>query len=408
MRRTRQAPAALAVSITALAMIIGCGGDGGPTTPKAGSIAISPRSLSLTVGARGSLTTTVKTSAGAVITNASVTWVSRAPAIATVDRSGSVAALAAGTTTVVATSSGVSDSVSVIVTADLQLTVTPNAATVTVARTQPFTVVARNSSGQLLTAPAVTWTSSNPTVATVSSSGIATGVAKGTTSITAKAAAVTSAPATLTVTESCSGILATNTFQGTLDYDWLAVGTTGDRFVIHSEYRGSLKATLTRVSTTPTQATWTGDVTGTASLEETKADPTTPGTTSALQGDGAIVALAGGSPPKMTLIVNLQTCTYELDAIATLNAVRTEPDGSTSRSNISVASLHARVGRPLTTISKVFPEDGKFDGHSQTWSGLNPAQDAFIPLGLGVELMGRSPTEPPIGRAGVSWVLLPK
>lgn len=326
MASAQRASAALAAAITGLAMIAGCHGDG-PTTPKqSGSIAISPRSLSLTIGGTGSLTTTVKDAAGAVVPGASATWVSRKPAIATVDNSGKVAAVAVGTTTVVATYNKLSDSVTVSVTA---------------------------------------------------------------------------------VTASCNGIPSANTFQGTLDYDWVGVGTTQGGFVIHSEHHGNLKATLTRISATATQATWAGDVTGTASVEETKASPTTAGTTTTLKGDGAMVALAGGSKPTMTLVVDLQACTYQLEATAALNALRTEPGGSTSRSDVQVAMLHAKGGRPLAALSTA-ASDGSFDGHSQTWSGLNPDQDAFIPLGLAAELMGRSRTEPAVGRARVSWVLQPK
>jgi hypothetical protein len=282
--------------------------------------------LSLTVGASGSLTTTVKNSAGAVVPGASAIWSSRKPAIATVDNSGKVAALAVGTTTVVATYSQVSDSVPVVVTAGA----------------------------------------------------------------------------------ACNGIPAANTFQGKLDYDWIGVGTTPGGFVIHSEHHGSLEATLTKRSATAAQTTWAGDVTGAASVEESKANPATPGTTSTLKGEGTMVELASGAKPTMTLVVDLPTCTYQLEANVTLNALRTEPGGGASRSDVQVAVLHAKRGRPLGALSTVASSDGSFDGHSQAWSSLNADQDAFIPLGLAVELMGRSRTEPAVGRARVSWVLVPK
>jgi hypothetical protein len=332
MASAQRASAALAATITGLALIIGCSGDDdAPTTPQqSGSIAISPRSLSLTVGGSGSLTTTIKNSAGAVVPGATAVWVSRKPATATVDNAGRVAALAVGTTTVVATYSQVSDSVSV-------------------------TVIA-----------------------------------------------------TPTGSASCNGVTAANTFQGTLDYDWGGVGPAQGGFVIHSEQKGSLKATLTRISATAAQATWAGDVTGTASLDESKSNPAASGTTSTMKGGGSMVALASGAKPTLTLIIDLQACTYQLEANATLNALRTDPSGSTSRSDVQVAILHTKAGRALGTLSTGASGDGTFDGHSQTWSGLNPNQDAFIPLSLAAELMGRSATEPAVGQAKVSWVLLPK
>ena len=408
MARAHGVTAALGIAVVALATI-GCGNDpDGPSPRTASKVTIAPTSLALKVGGRGSLTATVTNSSGAVIPNASVTWVSRRPQTATIDNAGSVSALTVGATTVVATSGRVADSVQVNVTADLQLTVEPNAPSVRVGATQPFSVIARNSAGQTVATPAVTWTSSNPQIATVSTSGVATGVAKGTTSITATGGGVTSTPATLTVTEAaCNSMINANTYEGTLNYDWASQGATSGGLAVDAEYHGRLYAILTKQTSTALQATWTGDITGSASVTETKRDPATPNATATLLAEGAVVPLSGAQAPKMTLIVDLQQCTYQMNAMVTLNALRTEATGATSRSDMPVASLHAKT-RSLGTATEIVLENAPFDVHSQVWSAANPDQDTFIPFGFAVERTTRSATEQAAGRATVVWVLHPK
>ena len=408
MARVHGVTAALGVAVAALATI-GCGSDpDGPSPRTASKVTIAPTSLALKVGGRGSLTATVTNSSGAVIPNASVTWVSRRPQTATIDNGGSVSAVTVGATTVVATSGRVADSVQVTVTADLLLAVEPNAASVTVgAATPPFSVIARNSAGQTVATPAVTWTSSNPQIATVSAGGVATGVAKGTTSITATGGGVTSTPATLTVTEACNSMINANTYEATLNYDWAAQGATGGGLAVDAEYHGRLYAILTKQTSTALQATWTGDITGSATVAETKRDPATPNATATLQAAGAMVPLSGAQAPKMTLIVDLQQCTYQLNAMVTLNVLRTEASGVTARLDMPVVSLRAKA-RPLGTAAEIVLENAPFDVHSQVWSAANLDQDAFMPLGFTVERTARSATEQAVGRATVVWVLHPK
>jgi uncharacterized protein YjdB len=70
-----------------------------PATVAVSGVSVSPTSLSLTVGATGSLTATVSP---ANATNKSVTWSSSAPAIATVSASGVVTAQSVGTASITA------------------------------------------------------------------------------------------------------------------------------------------------------------------------------------------------------------------------------------------------------------------------------------------------------------------
>jgi len=70
------------------------------------TVSVAPDSLDLVVGQFGTLTATLRDSAGNVLSGRAVSWATLNPAIATVDANGVVTAVAAGKTTVAATSEG--------------------------------------------------------------------------------------------------------------------------------------------------------------------------------------------------------------------------------------------------------------------------------------------------------------
>jgi len=87
----------VATGAAVLAASIGCsGGSTAPNTPTAGRLIVSPPLLTLQVGGNGSLAAVVTDPSGAVIPNANVTWLSRLPLVAAVDRQGGVSATAVG------------------------------------------------------------------------------------------------------------------------------------------------------------------------------------------------------------------------------------------------------------------------------------------------------------------------
>jgi hypothetical protein len=88
-----------------------------PPPPPAASVAVLPESVSLEPGASLQLTAVVRDSAGNVLAGRRVAWTSADTAIARVDSTGLVTALAPGTTAVTATSEGVSGSATVTVAA---------------------------------------------------------------------------------------------------------------------------------------------------------------------------------------------------------------------------------------------------------------------------------------------------
>ena len=70
------------------------------------TVTVSPGSLTLAVGQTGQLTATVRDGAGTVLTGRPITWTTNAGGVATVNGSGLVQALGAGTATITATSEG--------------------------------------------------------------------------------------------------------------------------------------------------------------------------------------------------------------------------------------------------------------------------------------------------------------
>src|SRR5207253_1195939 len=160
------------------------------TTVPVASVAISPATMSLTVGQTVQLTATPKDSAGGTLTGRTVTWTSSNPSVATISGSGLGAGLAGDTAANAETSEGKSSTAARTVAAvtaasGASVAVAPATASLTVGQTMPLTATPKDSAGGTLTGRTVMWSSSNPSVATVSGSGLVTSVVVGTATITA-------------------------------------------------------------------------------------------------------------------------------------------------------------------------------------------------------------------------------
>ena len=154
-------------------------------------VTVAPAALTLEVGQTGALTATV---APATATNKAVTWTSSAPAIATVDASGTVKGIAPGTATItVKTADGgktatCAITVKAAVAPAVKVTgITLNYSSITVngdlERVQLIATVAPATA----TDQSLTWTSSDASVASVDGAGLVTIRKKGKATVTAKA-----------------------------------------------------------------------------------------------------------------------------------------------------------------------------------------------------------------------------
>jgi trimeric autotransporter adhesin len=153
------------------------------------TVTIDPPAPTVAVAFTTTLTAVTKDAAGNVLTGRAVAWHSEAAGVATVDASGVVTGVSAGTAVIVAESEGKSGSVTVTVTLAPvdQVEVQPPSPTVQVGLTVTLSVVLRDALGNVLGGRPVGWASVTPAVATVDAAGIVTGVAPGTTTVTATA-----------------------------------------------------------------------------------------------------------------------------------------------------------------------------------------------------------------------------
>lgn len=131
-----------------------------------------------------------------------VTWSTADNTIATVSSTGLVKGVAAGSTSITASSAAISGSTTVSVTfANLaSITISPSSQSVTAGNSVQYTATGHFTNGpdQIITND-VTWNSSNTSVATIDNTGLASTLTTGTTTITATSGTITSNSSTLTV-----------------------------------------------------------------------------------------------------------------------------------------------------------------------------------------------------------------
>ena len=205
--------ALLLLGLTGLLAACGGGGGGGAGAPSPPavtltSIAITPPTASIQVGATSAFTATGTYSDGTskAITT-SVTWASSAGGIASIVSSTGVATgVAPGTTNISASLSGVNSGTAVLTVTAVPVTltsmaVTPGSPSVAVGTTSAFRAVATYSDASTaVVTTTATWQSDTPNVATIDPTGVASSLATGTAGIKASLSGITSPVVTLTVT----------------------------------------------------------------------------------------------------------------------------------------------------------------------------------------------------------------
>jgi len=123
------------------------------------------------------------TANGVVLSGGTGTWSSSNPAVATVDATGSVTGVTAGSCNIIYTITGGCGGT---VSAQRTLTVNPNASIISVTGASPLCTSATSTftaNGIVLSGGTGTWSSSNPAIATVNATGLVTGVTAGTCNI---------------------------------------------------------------------------------------------------------------------------------------------------------------------------------------------------------------------------------
>jgi uncharacterized protein YjdB len=171
------------------------------TAPTIVSITVTPDGLTEAIGINRQFVATATYSDGSSADLTSgVTWNSSSTSTATIDNSGLLTTIGAGSTTITATVGSFSDTATLTVVAAhlISIAVTPATQTISAGTSQQFTATGTFDDGSTQLLPSVSWSSSSTSVAAVDVNGLATGVGTGTATITAASGSV-SGTASLTV-----------------------------------------------------------------------------------------------------------------------------------------------------------------------------------------------------------------
>ncbi len=178
--------------------VAGCASEN-PVIPDPGpdpvsSVTVTPNSVSIFVDSMTTLSAQTRSADGSTLSGRTIVWSSADPSVATVNSStGLVAGVSPGTTTVTATSEGVSGSATVVVSqlpvASVQIS--PAGTSLDVGDTLTFTAQLFDAAGGPLMGREVRWTSADPSVATIDSvSGLASAIGVGATTVVASSESV--------------------------------------------------------------------------------------------------------------------------------------------------------------------------------------------------------------------------
>ena len=398
------------------AVITATTADGGKTatcsltisTVSVTSVSLSSTSMSLNVGATGSLTATVSPSNA---TNKAVTWSSGSSSVATVGlTTGIVTAVGPGTATITATTVDGSHAASCAVTA------TQSVAGIGLNQTSQALSVGGSASSLVATLyPAnasnktVTWSSSAPSVATVSSSGTVAPVSTGTATITATTVdGGYTATCAVTVTQSVTGVSLSPTSLS------LYVGGSS----------GGLAATVSPVNATNKAISWSSDTTtvatvsasgvvtpvsaGTAKVTVTTAD----GGKTATCAVTVIQSVTGVSLNPSSLSLKVGGSSGSLMATVSPSAATNKAvawtSGNSSVATVSASGVVSPVAPGTATITAT-TTDGGYSAHcsvtvTQSVTGVSLGQTSAI-LYLGGENLSLTATVSPANATNqaVTW-----
>src|SRR5882762_684439 len=190
------------------------------------SVVVLPAAASAPVSGTVQFVAVPLDSTGTALGGRVIVWASSNTAVASVNSSGIATGVAAGSTSIAATSEGKSGTAAMTVTTVTvpvaSVAVSPAPASVPVGQAVQLTATTKDANGNTVTGRTVTWASSNTSVGTVSGSGLVTGVVAGSTTITATSegqsgtstVTVTAIPvASVTVSPAPASVLAGQTVQ---------------------------------------------------------------------------------------------------------------------------------------------------------------------------------------------------
>ncbi len=178
-----------------------------PPEPVVSTVTVTPASMMMMVGGTFQFTAVATTADGMVIDDVEFTWMSDDAEVATVDVTGLVTAVAAGTAMITATGNDVTSMPATVTVEEAA----PVVATVEIVDAMPVMLqtgethqlmaVARTTDGTMVGGVTFAWSSDDNEVATVDSTGLVTAVGAGMADVTAMTEDTTSEPVTVTVAD---------------------------------------------------------------------------------------------------------------------------------------------------------------------------------------------------------------
>jgi uncharacterized protein YjdB len=360
----------LCLCLSLLLAAAGCGGSSsmssGSTTKVLSSIATSPATADLAVGATEQFTAQATYNDGSTAdVTSSATWADANGKVATITASGLATGVAAGSTIVTASMGALSGTATLTIAPQaktlLSIAVSPATVTIATGATQQFAATAMysdNSTADVTTS--ATWVSSKPAVATISAAGgLATALSSGTTTVTATLTGV-SGTAAVTVPQPPPPVTVTS-IAVTPPTASIAVGAT-QQFVATATYSDGTTGNVT------TTATWTSSKPTVATVASGLA-------TSLAAGSATLTATLNGvhgtatltvTPILSSIAVTPNPAAIEIGATQQFTATATYSDSSTKvvsatwkSANTGVATVNATglatgVAAGPTTVTATF------------------------------------------------------
>lgn len=306
------------------------------------SISITPANPTVTAGVPQSFSATAMDQFNNPMP-ATFAWSSSDLAVGVIDNNGLVTTLSAGTSTITASSGGISGTTLLTVTptpALSSITVSPATPSVSVGNSGQFSFTALDQFGAPF-ATTVGWSSSDPAVATINASGLATALAIGTTTITAASGAI-NGTALLTVTP--APVLTTITVSPATP---LVASGTAQQFAATAldQFGATVTAAITWSSSNPAVATI--DNTGLAST--LSAGTTTITATSGAISGTALLTVAFSTLSPVISPIPQQTATT--GAMLTFTATATNPNNGMLMYSLGA---NAPAGASINSMSGIF------------------------------------------------------
>lgn len=279
----------------------------------------------------------------------------------------------------------------------LQLHVLPRDTTIPILGTAAYEVVATNATGDTVPAPAVVWTASDSGIAGIAQDGTATGRTAGVTTIKATASSGETGSTSLTVAggaAQCYGIAAARKFTGSVQWGFKAVDQLGESgFRVTADDNGSVNADMTLTGPGPFISLWDGPLGGTSSASVTQRRSDNGSTLATYTStSGSILPQPVLGLPKLSLLVDLQNCSYRVVTSASVATVLTDDLGHVTNSVDIIAQVQFVGAVPSDwRTNGIGRANGTMMANTIPYMGLHPDEDVLAPLGFAPDLFGSSP-----------------